>query len=74
MRAVACENDDLDRVILHRLIERGVEIVGHLQVLRVARLGPVHHDRAIRGSGRSNDDGLEFSIVFMDPPGNRVEP
>ena len=25
-------------------IEGGVEIVGHLQVLRVARLGPVHHD------------------------------
>ena len=53
MRTVAGEHDHLDRVVLHRLVEGGVEVVGHLQVLRVARIGPVHHDPRDRGSGRS---------------------
>jgi hypothetical protein len=44
MRAVAGENDDLDGIVLDRPVEGGVEVVGHLQILGVARLGPVHHD------------------------------
>jgi hypothetical protein len=44
MRTAAGQDDHLDRVVLHRIIERSVEVVGHLQVLRVACLGPVHHD------------------------------
>ena len=59
MRAASCENDDLDRVVLHRRIEGGVEVVGHLQVLRVARLGPVHHDPRDARFRPLHDDGFE---------------
>src|SRR3954452_5675060 len=59
VRAVAGENDHLDRVVLHRLIKGGVEIVGHLQVLRVARVGPVHHDPGNRRLRPLHEDGLE---------------
>src|SRR3954447_22717371 len=44
VRAAAGEDNDFDLVVLHRAVECGVEVVGHLKVLRVARLGPVHHD------------------------------
>src|SRR5437016_722777 len=64
MRTVACENHDLDRVVLHRLVERGVKIVGHLQVLRVARLGPVHHDPRDARLRPFHNDGLEFFYCF----------
>ena len=59
MRAVAGEDDDLDRVVLHRRIERGVEVVGHLQVLGVAGFGAVHHDPRNRRFRPLHDDGLE---------------
>jgi hypothetical protein len=39
---------------LHRRIECGVEVVGHLQVLCVARFGRFITIRAIAGSGRSS--------------------
>ena len=68
MRTVAGEDDDLDRVVLHRLVEGGVEIVGHLQVLRVARLGPVHHDPRDARLRPLHDDGLERPVVFMGSP------
>ena len=58
MRAVAGEDDDLDRIVLHRGIEGGVEVVGHLQVLRVPRLGPVHHDPRDARLRPFDDDGL----------------
>ena len=72
MRAVAGEDDDLDRVVLHRLVEGGVEVVGHLQVLRVARLGPVHHDPRDARLRPLHDNGLEFHepsrfLIVMRP-------
>ena len=67
MRAVAGEDDDLDRVVLHRLVEGGIEIVGHLQVLRVARLGPVHHDPRDAWLRPFHDDGLELHGALAFP-------
>ncbi len=67
MRAVAGEDDDLDRVVLHRLVEGGVEVVGHLQVLRVARLGPVHHDPRDAWLRPLHDDGLELHDALAFP-------
>ena len=58
MRTVTCKDNDLDRIILHRMIERGVEVVGHLQVLRVSRLGPVHHDPRDARFRPFHDNGL----------------
>src|SRR5439155_21356844 len=58
MRAAAREDDDLDRVVLHRAVKGGVEVVGHLQVLRVPRLGPVHHDPCDARLRPFHDDGL----------------
>jgi hypothetical protein len=60
MRSVAGQDDDLDRVVLHRGVERGVEVVGHLQVLRVARLGSVHHDPRDPRFRPLHDDGFEL--------------
>ena len=59
MRSAAGQDDDLDRVVLHCVIERGVEVVGHLQVLRVARLGPVHHDPRDARVRPFHDDGFK---------------
>ena len=67
MRAVAGEDDDLDRVILHRPVERGVEIVGHLQILRVARFGPVHHDPRNARLGPFHQQGLELHGALAFP-------
>ena len=67
MRAVAGEDDDLDRVVLHRLVEGGIEVVGHLQVLRVARLGPVHHDPRDAWLRPFHDDGLELHDALAFP-------
>ena len=71
MRAVAGENDDLDGIVLHRLVEGGVEVVGHLQVLRVARLGPVHHDPRNARVGPFHHNGLEWHrtlpVLFCYP-------
>src|SRR5690242_16670363 len=67
MRAVAGEDDDLDGVVLHRLVEGGVEVVGHLQVLRVARLGPVHHDTRDAWLRPRHDDGLELHDALAFP-------
>ncbi|MGL3213465.1 hypothetical protein [Bradyrhizobium sp. BR 1433] len=60
MRAVAGEDDDLDRVVLHRPVEGSVEVVGHLQVLGVAGLGAVHHDPRDRGLGPFDNNRLEL--------------
>jgi hypothetical protein len=58
MRPASGQDDDLDCIVLHRRVERGVEVVGHLQVLRVARLGPVHHDPRDARFRPFHDDGL----------------
>src|SRR6476661_5123522 len=58
MRAAAGEDDDLDRVVLHRAVKGGVEIIGHLQVLRVARFRPVHHDPRDARLRPFHDDGF----------------
>jgi hypothetical protein len=73
MRSAACENDHLDRIILHRLVEGGIEIVGHLQVLRVACFRPVHHDprdarlRPFHDDGLECHDALAFPLVVIGP-------
>jgi hypothetical protein len=41
VRVDAGEDHDLDRVVLSGPIEGRVQVVGHLQVLRIARFGPV---------------------------------
>jgi hypothetical protein len=64
MRAAACEDDDLDRIVLHRRIECGIEVVGHLQVLCVARLGPVHDDPRDRRLRPFHLDRFEFVFCF----------
>ncbi len=75
MRAVAGKDDDLDRVVLHRLVEGGVEVVGHLQVLSVARLGPVHHNPRDGRRRPLDDDGLErVFCCFHGSSRDRVEP
>src|SRR5207245_11343994 len=51
-------DEDLDRGILHRAVKGGVEVVGHLQVLRVPRLGPVHQDARDARRRPFHDDGL----------------
>ena len=58
VRAAAGEYDHLDRIVLHRRVEGGVEIVSHLQILRIARLGPVHHDPGDRRIRPLHQDGL----------------
>src|SRR5258707_15645447 len=58
MRAAAGEDDDLDRVVLHRIVKGGVEVVGHLEVLRVPRLGPVLHDPRDARLRPFHDDGF----------------
>src|SRR5690606_5443994 len=42
--SVAGEDDDLDVVVARRAVERGVQLVGHLQSLRIARFRPRHRD------------------------------
>src|SRR6266404_9917091 len=67
MRAATGEDDDLDCVVLHGLIEGSIEVVGHLQVLRVARLGPVHHDPRDAWLRPFHDDGLELHGALAFP-------
>src|SRR6476620_561029 len=67
MRSVAGKDDDLDRIVLHRMVEGGIEVVSHLQVLRVARLGPVHHDPGDARLRPLHDDGLEFHEALAFP-------
>src|SRR5436190_422418 len=51
----------------HRRVEGGIEVVGHLQVLRVARLGPVHHDPRDAWLRPFHDDGLELHDALAFP-------
>jgi hypothetical protein len=67
MRAAAGEDDDLDRVVLHRAVKGGVEVVGHLQVLRVSCLGPVHHDPRDARLRPFHDDGLVWGHGLSFP-------
>ena len=74
MRAIAGEDDDLDRIVLHRLVEGGVEVVGHLQVLGVARLRAVHHDPRNRRVGPLDNDRLELFRYQWILPGSIFPP
>jgi hypothetical protein len=65
VRVGAGEHDDLDRVVLHRAVEGGAQVVGHLQVLRVARIGPVHHDPRHIRRRLLVDDGFVFGHAAL---------
>jgi len=73
MRTAAGQDDDLDRVVLHCIIERSVEVVGHLQVLRVACLGPVHHDPRDARFRPFHDDGFEWGHGSSPDRGRHVD-
>ncbi len=67
VRVGAGEHDDLDGVVLHRAVEGGVQVVGHLQVLRIARIGPVHHDPRHIWRRLLVDDGFVFGHAAALP-------
>src|SRR3954447_10466222 len=71
------EHDHLDVVVLDGAVERGVERVRHLAVLRVAVLRPIHRDdregaAALVAHGRIGSAGISSHGVVLSSSSNSV--